>query len=127
MVEMKLRKQAHPKRIFRNALHGYNLMKGEENNVREIVVREVVQKEETVKKIPEEKPAIPEGIPLFERATVLPIPPQPEIDLTKIDISYSLIPRKSNNPFAIARIKWSPAEAALVYDVVEPELSNEEK
>ncbi len=45
-----------------------------------------------------------------------------EIDYTKIDTKYTLI-----EGFAYAHIKWDPKEHMLIYHVIEPKLSDEEK
>ncbi len=53
-----------------------------------------------------------------------------EMDKTKVNIIYPLIPRKpakGQQVFAYANIKWSPRENALVYYLIEPALSDTEK
>jgi flagellar protein FlaI len=56
------------------------------------------------------------------------IPKPPLIDLSKINIMYPLIPRKPvDRALAYANIRWSAAEAALVYYLIEPELSAAER
>ena len=49
--------------------------------------------------------------------TVLP-PPQ---DLTKINVRYPLL-----EPVAFARIKWSPYEKKLIYELIEPKLDEKD-
>ncbi len=51
----------------------------------------------------------------------------PEVDLKQMNLAYTLIPSKSNVPFAVANIKWSQKDSSLVYYVIEPVLSEEEK
>jgi flagellar protein FlaI len=47
----------------------------------------------------------------------------PEVeDITKLDVTYPLI-----EPFTYVNIKWNPEEKVLVYNVIEPELSEEEE
>ncbi len=56
--------------------------------------------------------------------------PRETVDLRRIDIRYPLIPRKpkrGERVFAYAWIRWSSRDSALVYYVIEPQLSNEEK
>jgi len=43
-------------------------------------------------------------------------------DITKINITYSLI-----EPFAYAHIAWSPDRKELLYEVVEPQMTDDEK
>jgi flagellar protein FlaI len=43
-------------------------------------------------------------------------------DVTKINITYSIL-----EPFAYVNIKWDDTQKMLIYNVVEPELSEEEK
>ncbi len=53
-----------------------------------------------------------------------------EVDLSKIDMVYPLIPRepkKGEKVYAYARIRWSPEDYSLVYEVHEPELTEEDK
>ncbi len=55
---------------------------------------------------------------------------QPDVDLTTINISYPLIPRApppGTRPFAETNIRWSIPDAALLYYLIEPELSQSEK
>ncbi len=51
-------------------------------------------------------------------------------ELRAIDIYYPLIPyspKKGERVFAYARIKWDPKEGAVLYNVIEPRLSSEDK
>jgi flagellar protein FlaI len=53
-----------------------------------------------------------------------------EEELRAIDIYYPLIPyspKRGEKIFAYARIKWDPKEGAVVYNVIEPKLSLEDK
>ncbi|MFH0929579.1 MAG: type II/IV secretion system ATPase subunit [Candidatus Aenigmatarchaeota archaeon] len=52
---------------------------------------------------------------------------EPEMDLKSINIVYTLIPSNDKTPFASANIKWSRRESGLVYYLIEPVLSDEEK
>jgi len=45
-----------------------------------------------------------------------------EKDLSKIDVTYSVI-----EPFAYVNIKWDDPKKILIYNVIEPELNEEEK
>jgi flagellar protein FlaI len=45
-----------------------------------------------------------------------------EKDLSKIDVTYSVI-----EPFAYVNIKWDEHQKMLIYNVIEPEISEEEK
>ena len=71
-------------------------------------VKEKTEVEESLQKFSIEKP----------KFTELP----PITDPTKANISYSLI-----EPFARAQIKWNKEEKMLYYNVIEPELTDEEK
>ncbi|MBR9682409.1 MAG: type II/IV secretion system ATPase subunit, partial [Candidatus Aenigmarchaeota archaeon] len=51
----------------------------------------------------------------------------PEVDPTTVNLVYPLIPARSRNPIAYSHIKWSRADNALLYKVVEPELSQSER
>ena len=51
-------------------------------------------------------------------------------DLSKVDMVYPLIPRnpKGNEPiYAYAHIRWDESRSILRYDVIEPELTREDK
>jgi len=52
---------------------------------------------------------------------------EPEVDLRTINIIYTLIPSDTRTPFAAANIKWSPAESSLIYYLIEPRLTPQEK
>jgi flagellar protein FlaI len=72
-----------------------------------------------ITKEPEKKPM---GVSITE-----PIGPvrikEPEVDLTEINLVYTLIPSGSDIPFAAANIKWSKRDSSLMYYVIEPVLS----
>src|SRR3990172_3679127 len=110
--------------IFRKAVKGYRLV-GSRAVVKAPMQTILPAMVETSEAKPQEKKDLG-GIfvteaPKFIRKT------EPEIDLRAVNIVYPLIPRDSKNPFAAANIKWSKAESALVYYVVEPQLSPNEK
>jgi flagellar protein FlaI len=48
---------------------------------------------------------------------------EPEVDLTEVNIVYTLIPSGSDIPFSAANIKWSKRDSSLVYYLIEPVLS----
>ena len=53
-----------------------------------------------------------------------------EVDLTKVNLYYPLIPRnprRGETVYAYAHIKWDDVKKVLIYEVVEPVLSREEK
>ncbi|NOZ82109.1 MAG: type II/IV secretion system ATPase subunit [Candidatus Micrarchaeota archaeon] len=55
---------------------------------------------------------------------------KPQVDLSKINMTYPLIPRnpkKGERVYAYAHIKWSPEDYSLVYNVIEPPLTEEDK
>jgi len=52
---------------------------------------------------------------------------EPEVDLRTINVIYTLIPSDTEIPFAAANIKWSSAESALIYYLIEPRLTPQEK
>lgn len=52
---------------------------------------------------------------------------QPEIDLKAINVVYTLIPSGTKIPFASANIKWNRRENSLIYYLIEPVLSDDEK
>jgi len=68
------------------------------------------------------EPAKPMGVSITE-----PIGPvrikEPEVDLTEVNLVYTLIPSGSDIPFAAANIKWSKRDSSLIYYVIEPVLS----
>ncbi|MEM5771939.1 MAG: type II/IV secretion system ATPase subunit [Candidatus Aenigmatarchaeota archaeon] len=70
----------------------------------------------------------PEGVKIITgKIPVIPIKP-PEYDIKTINIIYPLIPRRPvGKPFAQANIKWNPSESALIYYLIEPELTENEK
>ena len=63
---------------------------------------------------------------LKDEATRLRIA-EPEVDLKSINIVYTLIPSDTKVPFASANIKWSRRESSLIYYLIEPVLTQEEK
>ncbi len=67
-----------------------------------------------------------EGVSLEEKPGFVPRKKEPEVDLRTVNISYSLIPKNSRNPFAMVNVKWSKADNSLVYYVIQPKLSKEE-
>jgi len=52
---------------------------------------------------------------------------EPEVDLRTINIIYTLIPSDTKIPFAAANIKWSSAESSLIYYLIQPKLTPQEK
>ncbi|MFH8119989.1 MAG: type II/IV secretion system ATPase subunit [Candidatus Aenigmatarchaeota archaeon] len=70
----------------------------------------------------EEKAFLDEILPGFSLMKPKRIVEFPEVDVTQLDISYPLL-----EPFAYARIKWNPETKELIYHVIEPKLSEEEK
>lgn len=93
------------------------------------VAKEVAKEEEKPEKI--ERVAkirfAEKGVALPKMKISLPtVRKEEEIDLTKINIYYPLIPRKGKPIYAYALIRWNPTKNALVYKVVEPELSKED-
>lgn len=50
----------------------------------------------------------------------------PVFDLKNIDISYDLI-KKGSKVFASANIRWSDAQSSLIYQLIEPKLTLEER
>lgn len=116
-------------KIFEKAVKGYKIRKREEKQkpIEAVfpegyyppfgVAKGVVMVGEKLK---------PEGITISEKVGVVPKKKEAEIDFSKVNIIYPLIgPPKS--PFASANIKWSKAESALIYYVIEPFLTPEEK
>ena len=68
----------------------------------------------------EEKSSIIEGnIPVRMK--------EPEVDLKSINIVYTLIASGDKTPFASANIKWSRRESSLIYYLIEPVMSENEK
>jgi flagellar protein FlaI len=72
-----------------------------------------------------EKTAGATGVSLTEHMGLVKIK-EPEIDLSTINVVYTLIPSGSDIPFAIVNIKWSKKDSALVYYVIEPILTYED-
>ena len=52
---------------------------------------------------------------------------EPEVDLKSINIVYTLIASDGKVPFASANIKWNRRESSLIYYLIEPVLSDDEK
>jgi len=52
---------------------------------------------------------------------------EPEIDLKSINIVYTLIPSDGKVPFASANIKWNRRESSLIYYLIEPVLTQDER
>ena len=52
---------------------------------------------------------------------------EPEVDLKSINIVYTLIASGDKTPFASANIKWSRRESSLIYYLIEPVLTKDEK
>lgn len=52
---------------------------------------------------------------------------EPEVDLKSINIVYSLIMSDDKVPLASANIKWNRRESSLIYYLIEPVLSEDEK
>jgi len=65
------------------------------------------------------------GIPLTE-PTRLEKMEEPEMDLTGLNVIYTLIPSETKTPFAAVNIKWSRAENSLIYYLIEPVLTAQE-
>lgn len=126
-IKIKLRKKKgkiYIGNVFKKAVKGYKILEGEKvvKVPAETITPTIELKvEEEPKK--EEKP---KGVPLTEKIGFLRRKP-PEVDLKKINIIYPLIPRKSKKPFASANIRWSKPESALIYYLIEPELTSDEK
>jgi len=62
---------------------------------------------------------------LEEPKTILKVK-KSEVDLKSINIVYALIPSKTRIPFASANIRWSNADSALIYNLIEPKLTAQE-
>jgi len=120
------------RRIVRKAAVGYKKLKEEEE-------KEGIQKLELVGggleakggglpgKIEVLEIKKPVGITINTEIPTIPYKP-PEFDAKTINIEYPLIPRRPvGNPLAAANIRWVPAENALVYFLIEPELSPDDK
>jgi flagellar protein FlaI len=69
------------------------------------------------------KTALEEILPGFAVRKPKRIVEFPEVaDITKVNVIYPLL-----EPFAYAQIKWNPETKELIYNVIEPQLSEEEK
>jgi len=117
-------------RVFRKAVKGYKLVRiTEEPTLREMkveVLRALGPFGEEAKLKAEEIKEEKEGISLTGAPGRIRIK-EPEIDLRKINILYTLIPSKTSVPFASVNIRWSPADSSLVYYLIEPVLTRQEE
>lgn len=79
----------------------------------------------------EKKIDLSQGIPVDVVSAPTPKAREKEqVDKTTINVSYPLIPRapqKGEQVFAYANIKWVPAEGGIVYHLMEPQLTDNEK
>ncbi|MHA1874695.1 MAG: type II/IV secretion system ATPase subunit [Candidatus Heimdallarchaeaceae archaeon] len=126
-----MKKRINLGKVFKKAVKGYKKLKS-------LKEKEVSPPLETMKilasylqilpekaKPPEEKVRKPEE--KIEKKEIVKIK-QPQVDLRTINVVYPLIvSRKDNTPLATAQIKWSEAESSLVYYLIEPELTSQEK
>ncbi len=98
------------------------------NLPREIKPEKAIIEVATVKEIEPEKV---EGVEIEEPISIKNIRlKEEEEDVKSIDIRYPLIPRNpkpGERVFASAHICWDPKQQCLVYHVIEPELSEEDK
>lgn len=79
--------------------------------------------EETIEKKQGEGKSLDEVLPGFAVSKVQRIVELPDIDdITKVHVIYPLL-----EPFAYANVKWNPEAKELVYNVLEPRMSEEEK
>jgi flagellar protein FlaI len=138
VVRMKLRRKSPDEdikmgRVFKKAVAGYRVIKADEERKRRsrmpsITIERVEAEKAAVTAVPVEAPkagAFPTPAPTIYRTQK-----QPEVDLTTVNIMYPLIPASpppGTRPFAAANIRWSAPDAALVYNLMEPELSQNEK
>jgi flagellar protein FlaI len=119
-------------KVFRKAVKGYKNIKGKAKTealssmqampaeIMEAAVASMRLGElRTEKIVVEEKP---KGIPI-ETVGVIRVKEPEQLDLRNENIVYTLIPSSTDIPFAAANIKWSNADSALVYYVIEPVLS----
>ena len=113
-------------KVFNVAVEGYKNLYGEEE-------------EGKVKLIPCAPYGYPVGVPMKppeepeeekkeepEEEVIIRRKREPDVDPTTVNLVYPLIPARSRNPIAYSHIKWSRAENAILYKVVEPELSQSE-
>ncbi len=88
-------------------------------------------KGEIVAKIVKEAPKVKvDGIEIRASEEFEEWKSETQLDVRRINIIYPLIPRypkKGERVFAYAHIRWSPKDASLVYYVVEPTLTEEDK
>ncbi|MBU5557537.1 MAG: type II/IV secretion system ATPase subunit [Candidatus Aenigmatarchaeota archaeon] len=141
VVKMVLQKKKKGKfrlgRVIRKAVAGYRVLKTVEERKRRarmppITIERVEAEaaEVEAKGAAIEAAAAPAGVPVTG-APIYTLPRKPpEVDLTTINITYPLIPAippPGTRPFAEANIRWSAPDAALIYYLIEPELSAQEK
>ncbi|MEM5802255.1 MAG: type II/IV secretion system ATPase subunit [Candidatus Aenigmatarchaeota archaeon] len=94
-------------------------------NLRGILYRKLIEKKETKlgKKLTKKKEEQALELPGFRIAKPSRIFELPEItDITKVNVIYPL-----TEPFAYANIKWNDQEKQLIYYVIEPVLTEDEK
>jgi len=110
-------------KVFKSAVKGYKIMHGKKKEEPKCVQYPAypMRFEEMPRKA-EEKPA--EATPAEE---VYIKKKEPDIDIQTINISYPLIPAKSRFPLASANIRWVKAENSLIYTIVEPDISSDER
>jgi flagellar protein FlaI len=116
----KSKKKIRLDKVFKRAVEGYKQTKKEpeEKEIQYVPVGIRETKKPVEKMI--------EGISLTEKVSYAPRP-EPGIELRTVNIMYPLIPRKSKTPFAAANIRWSRGDSALIYKLVEPELTSDEQ
>lgn len=122
-------------KVFWKAVKGTKNLKekAEKEKVPQPVSLEVIQN--ILPYLSEVKAQVETKIPVEAKVTGVsitePIGPvrikEPEVNLSEINLVYTLIPSGSDIPFAAANIKWSKKDSSLVYYVIEPELTVEEK
>lgn len=143
MIKMKLRKPVKKiklERVFEKAVKGYRNLEAEKEK-KERPIKIPMEAVFTNIKMPiqfegQGKVAVEgvgkpekkvEGVEILEKVGFVPRIKEQEVDLSQANIIYPLIPRKSSNPFAAANIKWSRADSALIYYIIEPDLTAEER
>lgn len=89
-------------------------------NLRGILYKKIKKREATVKVAKEAIDNIIPGFSVKQKPTSFIEFPKYE-DVTKINIIYPLI-----EPFAYANIKWNPETKEVVYNIIEPELTEKE-
>ncbi len=83
---------------------------GEKLVLRGLLYRKLIEKKEKA------------GLPKFYVKKPEKVELEKPKDVTKVDISYLVI-----DPFATVRVIWDPKSQELVYNVIEPELTEEDK